>query len=124
MRDLITFNNDSTFTLDIDVNEVCAGVQVNAISMFFDEDCEGYELTINWTETGDEVRDDAVIAAFYLDDAFTARIAEILQENGFSKAAAEDVCTSEAGMQDAGRASYDAALLAEEVAAFMHVLLS
>jgi len=121
MRNLITFDDaiENAFTIDITVNEMCAGVQVNGIGMFFDEEHEGYELTVNWTETGDAEFDEAAMWAFYRDGAFDERLTQILLDNGFSADAAEDVCGSEAGMQEEGRASYDAGTLAEEVAAYM-----
>jgi len=63
--------------------------------------------------------DDEVTVAmghFYWDGAFTARLNEILAEKGFT---ATNATTSEWGMQDEGRASYDAYELADEIRAIM-----
>ena len=57
------------------------------------------------------------MSAFYWDGEFTDTLVELLEENGFSAAAANDVATSEWGMQDDGRASYDANMIAEEMLA-------
>jgi len=54
---------------------------------------------------------------FYWESAFDEQLQQLLKQNGFSAAAAEDVCTSEWGMQDVGRASYDAFAVAEEMLA-------
>ena len=57
------------------------------------------------------------MGAFYWDGEFTSTLQQLLVEHGFSSAAAADVCTSEWGMQDVGRASYDAFALATEILA-------
>ena len=59
----------------------------------------------------------ATMGEFYWEHAFDDTLHSILQQHGFSKAAAEDVGTSEWGMQDVGRASYDAYSVAEEMLA-------
>lgn len=58
---------------------------------------------------------------FYWEHEFDATLKQLLVEAGFSAAAAADVCTSEWGMQDVGRASYDANLIAEEVLSSVNV---
>jgi len=58
---------------------------------------------------------------FYWEHEFDATLQQLLVEAGFSAAAAADVCTSEWGMQDVGRASYDANLIAEEVLSSVNV---
>jgi O-methyltransferase involved in polyketide biosynthesis len=125
-------------TLD---NEQCAGVNVESITMFIsnvndaedgDEACyyDG-DLAVNYNidtlqndETAqtmgtllvrnihseDEVT--AVMGQFYWEGAFTQRLNAILVEHGFT---ANTVHTSEWGMQDEGRASYDACELADEI---------
>ena len=125
-------------TLD---NEQCAGVNVESITMFIsnvneaedgDEACyyDG-DLAVNYNITAlqndetaqtmgtlllrnihsdDEVT--AVMGQFYWEGAFTQRLNAILAERGFS---ANTVHTSEWGMQDEGRASYDACELADEI---------
>ena len=128
-------------TLD---NEQCAGVDVESITMFIsnvneaeDGDEAMYfngDLAVNYdisTLQNDETAqtmgtlllrnlhsDDEVTTAmghFYWDGAFTARLNEILAECGFANTAH----TSEWGMQDEGRASYDACELADEIRAIM-----
>ena len=54
---------------------------------------------------------------FYWENCFATELEAILLEAGFSTEAVADVGTSEWGMQDAGRASYDAVALAEEMLA-------
>ena len=112
------------------------GRTVDSISMCvtLDED-EHYvgDLAVNWQEENDSdykhntallMRDisdtnnnTATMGEFYWEHAFDDTLHSILQQHGFSKAAAEDVCTSEWGMQDVGRASYDAYDIAEEMLA-------
>jgi hypothetical protein len=58
-----------------------------------------------------------VMGEFYWEHGFDTRLREILTAAGFSAEAAEDVSGSEWGMQDEGRASYDAYALAKEVRA-------
>jgi O-methyltransferase involved in polyketide biosynthesis len=125
-------------TLD---NEQCAGVNVESITMFIsnvndaedgDEACyyDG-DLAVNYNKdtlqndetaqtmgtllvrnihSEDEVT--AVMGQFYWEGAFTQRLNAILVEHGFT---ANTVHTSEWGMQDEGRASYDACELADEI---------
>ena len=128
-------------TLD---NEQCGNYKVDSITMFISnvneaEDGEeamyfNGDLAVNYdisTLQNDETAqtmgtlllrnidsDDEVTVAmghFYWDDAFTARLNEILAECGFANTAH----TSEWGMQDEGRASYDAYDLADEIRAIM-----
>ena len=120
-----------------------AGAQVLSVSMHVAATQEnGYymdgDLAVNWSMEGlqndeaaqtmgalllrnihseDEVT--AVMGAFYWKGAFTKQLHSILREAGFSSDAAEDVSTSEWGMQDEERASYDAGLVAQEVRAAM-----
>jgi len=103
-----------------------------------DDDSEGWgyecgDLAVNWSMEGLTNNEDArtmgtlllrdlhspdditkVMGEFYWQDGFTERLKEILQECGFSANATDDVTTSEWGMQDEGRASYDAYLIADE----------
>jgi hypothetical protein len=71
-------------------------------------------LLLRNLNSDDEVT--AVMGQFYWDSAFTARLNEILVECGFKTC---NVHTSEWGMQDEGRASYDAYDLADEVRSIM-----
>ena len=129
-------------TLD---NEQCGNYTVDSITMFIsnvneaeDGDEAMYfngDLAVNYdisTLQNDETAqtmgtlllrnihsDDEVTVAmghFYWDGAFTERLQEILAERGFTNC---DVHTSEWGMQDEGRASYDACELADEIRAIM-----
>ena len=56
-----------------------------------------------------------VMSEFYWEQSYTDELAEILLEAGFSASAVAEVSTSEWGMQDEGRASYDACEIADEV---------
>ena len=134
-KQYITEDEDG-YNLCINVNEQCGNYTVDSITMFIakdDEDCSGdlavsYDIsTLQNDETAQTMgtlllrnidSDDEVTVAmghFYWDDAFTARLNEILAECGFANTAH----TSEWGMQDEGRASYDAYDLADEIRAIM-----
>jgi hypothetical protein len=142
-KQYITKDEDG-YSLCININEQCGNYKVESISMFVsnvneaddgDEACyyDG-DLAVNYNIDGlqnDETAqtmgmlllrnlnsDDEVTTAmghFYWDDAFTARLNEILAECGFANTAH----TSEWGMQDEGRASYDAYELADEIRSIM-----
>jgi hypothetical protein len=124
------------------------GRKVNSITMYVaaaaedSEDnwyCDG-DLAVNWEaeddssyvhnssmlmrDTGDSNNNTVTMGEFYWESAFTATLHTLLQQHGFSKAAAEDVCTSEWGMQDVGRASYDACAIADEVRAAHNVVVA
>ena len=130
------------FMLEIAVNEQFAGVTVESVTMFIakhkdNEDDDTYygdsDLAVNWNIEGlentgggdmgtlimrgwdDEVG--RVMGEFYWQHGFDARLREILVAAGFSAEAAGDVSGSEWGMQDEGRASYDAYEIANEVRA-------
>jgi len=108
------------------------GRKVNSITMYADADCSG-DLAVNWEEEDDsnykhntallmrDIHDSnnntETMGAFYWDGEFTSTLQQLLLENGFSTAAAADVCTSEWGMQDVGRASYDANSIGDAVRA-------
>ena len=108
------------------------GRTVQSITMYADADCAG-DLAVNWEEEDDNdyvhnssmlMRDiddsnnnTTTMGEFYWESAFDEQLQQLLKQNGFSAAAAEDVCTSEWGMQDVGRASYDAFAVAEEMLA-------
>ena len=125
-------------TLD---NEQCGNYTVDSITMFIsnvneaeDGDEAMYfngDLAVNYdisTLQNDETAqtmgtlllrnlhsDDEVTTAmghFYWDGAFTQRLNAILTAHGFT---ANTAHTSEWGMQDEGRASYDACELADEI---------
>jgi len=108
------------------------GRKVQSITMYADTDCYG-DLAVNWEEeddsdyvhnssmlmrdNSDESNNTETMQQFYWEDAFSTQLAHILSDAGFSKEAIEDVFTSEWGMQDEGRASYDANCIAEEMLA-------
>ena len=75
-------------------------------------------------ETGDSNNNTVTMGEFYWESAFTATLHTLLQQHGFSKADAEQVCTSEWGMQDVGRASYDANSIADAVRAAHNITVA
>ena len=131
--------DDEGVNLEIDVSDkniVCAGVKVLEIGMYVaDNEDEGSgDMYVTWDMEGlqndetartagmlllrnvhseDEVT--AVMGQFYWEHAFDEQLRGILQDVGFSAEAVADVTTSEWGMQDEGRASYDAYSIADEV---------
>jgi hypothetical protein len=134
-KQYITEDEDG-YNLCINVNEQCGNYTVESIDMFIAKDADegsgdlavSYDIsTLQNNETAQTMgmlllrnidSDDEVTKAmghFYWDDAFTARLNEILAECGFANTAH----TSEWGMQDEGRASYDAYDLADEIRAIM-----
>ena len=117
-------------------NFVINNCKVTAVEMTAEVDGDEFycgDLAVLWTaaddsnyvdntslllrDTNDTNDNTATMGAFYWDGEFTMQLMLVLEQNGFSAAAAEDVCTSEWGMQDVGRASYDANLIAEEMLA-------
>ena len=136
-KQYITETEDG-YNLCINVNEQCGNYTVESIDMFVakdDEDCSSdlavsYDIsTLQNDETAQTMgmlllrnmhSDDEVTTAmghFYWDGAFTERLREIIANAGF--ASASDITTSEWGMQDEGRASYDAYDLADEIRTIM-----
>ena len=126
-------NNSVQLYIDLaDKNYVVNGHAVECVTMFADTDCIG-DLAVNWKyEESDNAEyvdntmllmrntdsDDTVtqtMGEFYWEHCFDETLVQILTDAGFSNAAAADVCTSEWGMQDEGRASYDANAIAEEM---------
>jgi hypothetical protein len=139
-KQYITEDEDG-YNLCINVNEQCGNYTVESIDMFIAKDADegsgdlavSYDIsTLQNNETAQTIKagtheilvrnlhsDDEVTKAmghFYWDDAFTARLNEILAQHGFT---ANTAHTSEWGMQDEGRASYDAYDLADEIRAIM-----
>lgn len=136
---IFTQDNEGIY-ININVEEMFCGVLVESITMFvgIEDDGDGYfndgDLAVNWSIEGltnnenaqtmgmlllrnlhsdDEVTQ--VMGEFYWENGFTERLRELLVAQGFSAEAAADVTTSEWGMQDEGRASYDAYVIADEV---------
>jgi hypothetical protein len=121
--------------LDIDLegkNYSVNGHAIESVTMYADTDCIG-DLAVNWKyEESDNdgyvdstmllMRNNSAtdnvtetMGQFYWEHCFEGTLATILSDAGFSKEAVEDVFTSEWGMQDEGRASYDANCIAEEM---------
>ena len=132
-KQYITEDEDG-YNLCINVNEQCGNYTVESINFFVAKDADYgtsdlavcYDIsTLQNDETAQTMgtlllrnmhSDDEVTVAmghFYWDDAFTARLRDIVAACGF--ASASDITTSEWGMQDEGRASYDAYNLADEI---------
>jgi len=126
------------YELSISINEQCGNYKVESIDMFVAKDADegSSDLAVSYdisTLQNDESArtagmlllrnmhsDDEVTVAmghFYWDGAFTARLQQIIADCGFTTAS--DITTSEWGMQDEGRASYDAYDLADEIRAIM-----
>ena len=117
-----------------DKNYTVNGHAVEDVCLYADTDCMG-DLAVGWkyedadnagyvdntmllmrnTDSDDKVTE--TMGQFYWENCFAAELEAILLEAGFSTEAVEDVFTSEWGMQDEGRASYDANLIAEEMLA-------
>ena len=134
IKNVTTIENDSV-QLDIDLakhNLLVNGRKVQSITMYTDTDCIG-DLAVNWEEeddtnyvhntsmlmrdNSDESNNTETMQQFYWEHAFDDTLVQLLQAAGFSREASEDVCGSEWGMQDVGRASYDANAIAEEMLA-------
>ena len=126
------------FTLCINVSDTLGIANVTSIVMCVATDADGSDgdLAVNYTTTANNTGggdmgmllmrgwDDEmgkVMANFYSERAYTAQLAAHLQAAGFSAVAVQDVSGSEWGMQDEGRASYDAYSIANEVRKAMTV---
>jgi hypothetical protein len=136
IKTVTNFNADeNSVQLYIDLansNYNVNGHVVESITMYADTDCMG-DLAVNWKyEESDNAgyeeskvlimrnnsSEDNVtqtMQQFYWEHCFDTQLAHILSDAGFSAEACGDVCTSEWGMQDEGRASYDANAIAEEM---------
>ena len=136
IKTVTNFNADeNSVQLYIDLadkNYSVNGHAVESVTMYTDTDCMG-DLAVNWAYEesdnegyvehsmlimrnngcGDNVTE--TMQQFYWEHCFEDTLATILSDAGFSKEAVEDVFTSEWGMQDEGRASYDANYIAEEM---------
>jgi len=134
IKTVTNFNADeNSVQLDIDLankNYVVNGRKVQSITMYTDTDCMG-DLAVNWEEeddsdyvhnssmimrdTSDSNNNTETMGQFYWEHCFDETLVQILSKAGFSAEATADVCGSEWGMQDVGRASYDANCIAEEM---------
>jgi len=133
------------FSVDVsDKGYIVAGAKVLEVGMYVSTEntsdegeeasyCDG-DMYVSWSAEGltnDETaqtmgtlllrnlhsEDDvtAVMGEFYWEGAFTDELQSILVDCGFSAEAANCVSTSEWGMQDEERASYDAYSIADEI---------
>jgi hypothetical protein len=138
----ITRVDDEGVTLEIAVNkQYNERVVVESVSMYValavEEDLDFYcdgDLAVNYDisklqndtsaqtmgtmllrnlHSDDEVTQ--IMSEFYWEQAYNDELREILLTAGFSAEAVANVYTSEWGMQDEGRASYDASAIADEV---------
>lgn len=101
--------------------ERAVAVSVTAIEQTVGDDLVG-DLAVTWeteVELTEEQQQD-ICDMFYSEGVFTDDLREHLLEAGFSADAVEDIYTSEEGMQEAGRASYDAHGIAAEILAIMN----
>ena len=121
-------------------NYVVNGHAIESITLYADTDCIG-DLAVNWkyeeTDNAGYVDSSMLLMRnnsatdnvtetmqqFYWEHCFADTLAEILTNAGFSTEAVADVFTSEWGMQDEGRASYDAICIAEEMLAAHNLVL-
>jgi len=141
----VTTHNAADNSVQLEINLQGKNYTVNAhavesVTLYADADCYG-DLAVNWayedadnagyTEStvlimrNNNATDNVTetMQEFYWENCFAAELEAILLAAGFSTEAAADVCTSEWGMQDEGRASYDANCIAEEMLAAHNVQL-
>jgi len=133
IKNVTMLDGDTSVVLEIDLankNYTVNGRKVQSVTLYADADCYG-DLAVNWEEEDDSnyvhnssmlMRDiddstnnTETMGQFYWEHCFDDTLHTILLDAGFSKSAVEDVYTSEWGMQDVGRASYDAFAIAEEM---------
>ena len=133
----VTTLEDGSVQLDINLRDAgysLNGHTVESVTLYADADCIG-DLAVNWAyeesdnagyvESGmllmrnNNSKDDITetMGEFYWEHGFDEQLKQILLAHGFSATAVGDVCTSEWGMQDEGRASYDANLIGVEMLA-------
>lgn len=107
---------DGTVDLEIPVNKTFRGVRIDNITMVIGQEDDGSDgdLAVNYTVDPKQISGKDAMKIFYVDRAFDSALAGLLVKAGFSSAAAK-VSGSEGGMQEEGRASYDADGIAAEV---------
>lgn len=140
IKNVTNFNSaEKSVQLYIDLaqhNLTINNSKIESITMYADGYCAG-DLAVNWEAADDAdyvesemllMRNNAdtnsntqTMQEFYWENAFADKLQSILLENGFSKQAVADVFTSEWGMQDAGRASYDAFEIAQQMLATYNI---
>ena len=126
MLNITKVTDGFTVALTVPEGEQFMGCAIESIGMFVaatEADCHG-DLAVTWNTTGLENTggsdmgsllmrnwDDAVGAVmgeFYWNQGYSERLQELLMAAGVPETVALSVGTSEWGMQDEGRASYDA----------------
>ena len=143
IKNVTTLDTDNSVQLDIDLadkNYTVNGHVVESVTLYADADCAG-DLAVNWAyeETDNAGYVDSAMLLmrnnsatdnvtetmqqFYWENCFADTLVEILTNAGFSTEAVADVFTSEWGMQDEGRASYDAFEIAAEMLAAHNLVL-
>jgi len=126
------------YELSIAVNAKCGNYTVESIDFYVAKDADegcgdlavSYDISNLQNDESAQTMgmlllrnlhsDDEVTQAmsyFYWEGAFTAQLQQIIADCGFTTAS--DISTSEWGMQDEGRASYDAFELADEIRSIM-----
>ena len=138
IKNVTNFNaaeNSVQLYIDLaDKNYTVNAHAVESVTLYADADCAG-DLAVNWeyaeadtagyTEStmllmrNNSATDNVTetMQQFYWENCFADTLVEILTDAGFSTEAVADVFTSEWGMQDEGRASYDAYEIAAEMLA-------
>ena len=133
VTELDSTDNSVGLYIDLaDKNYSVNGHAVESITMHTDTEYAG-DLAVNWkyeeadnagyvdcsmllmrnNSSTDNVTE--TMQEFYWENCFATELEAILLEAGFSTEAVADVFTSEWGMQDEGRASYDANCIGEEM---------
>ena len=103
-------------TAESDGGEFCCG-DLAVLWEAVDDSNYADNTTLLMRDANDKNDNTATMGAFYWENAFDETLTDLLLQNGFSESAANDVCTSEWGMQEVGYASYDANLIAQEMLA-------
>ncbi len=144
IKNVTNFNAaENSVQLDIDLadkNYTVNGHVVESVTLYADADCAG-DLAVNWAYADADnagyvdstmllMRNNSAtdnvtetMQQFYWENCFADTLVEILTDAGFSTEAVADVFTSEWGMQDEGRASYDAYEIAAEMLAVYNLQL-
>ena len=104
-----------TMCVTLDDGEVYAGDLAVNWQAVDDSNYNDGNSTLIMRNVHDDNTNTQTMGAFYWEHEFTSTLHSILLENGFSAKAVEDVGGSEWGMQDVGRASYDAYFIADEM---------
>lgn len=138
----ITEQDNHGVNWEIPVNQQFEGVKILSISQYvpLDPNDSCGDLAVNWSTDGlsndpsaatmgslllrnIHSKDDVtpIMGKFYWEHGWDQRLKAILTQHGFSADAANQVGGSEWGMQDPGRASYDADEIGNEVRAHMAV---